>query len=165
MQEEVTQKTIALVIKTAKLDANVLKAAMRMYLNHRRQKHRTQHLPQPLLLPQQIHGPVPVERQVTPVSSVQSADHQSLLQQMDGYVPAAQSTRANSVRNAEPRSRQENRFISVTSADGSRKIRKIHRSSVRSVVTHLMMEISKTLMIMTCNKTVGFVVEAEVEHE
>ena len=27
MQEEVTQKTIALVIKTAKLDANVLKAA------------------------------------------------------------------------------------------------------------------------------------------
>ena len=29
MQEEVTQKTIALVIKTAKLDANVLKAAMR----------------------------------------------------------------------------------------------------------------------------------------
>lgn len=38
MQEEVTQKTIALVIKTAKLDANVLKAAMRMYLNHRRQK-------------------------------------------------------------------------------------------------------------------------------
>lgn len=37
MQEEVTQKTIALVIKTAKLDANVLKAAMRMYLNHRRE--------------------------------------------------------------------------------------------------------------------------------
>ena len=36
MQEEVTQKTIALVIKTAKLDANVLKAAMRMYLNHRK---------------------------------------------------------------------------------------------------------------------------------
>ena len=33
MQEEVTQKTIALVIKTAKLDANVLKAAMRMYLS------------------------------------------------------------------------------------------------------------------------------------
>ena len=31
MQEEVTQKTIALVIKTAKLDANVLKAAMRVY--------------------------------------------------------------------------------------------------------------------------------------
>ena len=116
-----------------------------------------QHLPQPLLLPQQIHGPVPVERQVTPVSSVQSADHQSLLQQMDGYVPAVQSTRANSVRNAELRSRQENRFISVTSADGSRKIRRILRSSVRSAEIRL--------MIMTCNKTVGFVVEAEVEHE
>lgn len=127
----------------------------RYRMPHRRQQHRTQHLPQPLL--QQIHGPVPVERQVTPVSSVQSADHQSLLQQMDGYVPAAQSTRANSVRNAEPRSRQENRFISVTSADGSRKIRRILRSSVRSAEIRL--------MIMTCNKTVGFVVEAEVEHE
>ena len=43
MQEEVTQKTIALVIKTAKLDANVLKAAMRMYLNHRRQKAQKAH--------------------------------------------------------------------------------------------------------------------------
>ena len=32
MQEEVTQKTIALVIKAAKLDANILKSAMRMYL-------------------------------------------------------------------------------------------------------------------------------------
>ena len=38
MQEEVTQKTIALVIKTAKLDANMMKSAMKMYLNHRRQK-------------------------------------------------------------------------------------------------------------------------------
>ena len=38
MQEEVTQKTIALVVKTEKLDAKVLKAAMKMYLNHRRQK-------------------------------------------------------------------------------------------------------------------------------
>lgn len=43
MQEEVTQKTIALVIKTAKLDANILKAAMRMYLNHRRQKAQKTH--------------------------------------------------------------------------------------------------------------------------
>ena len=43
MQEEVTQKTIALVIKTAKLDANVLKVAMRMYLNHRRQKAQKTH--------------------------------------------------------------------------------------------------------------------------
>ena len=43
MQEEVTQKTIALVIKTAKLDANVLKAAMRMYLNHRKQKAQKAH--------------------------------------------------------------------------------------------------------------------------
>ena len=38
MQEEVTQKTIALVIKTAKLDAGVLRSAMKMYLNHCKQK-------------------------------------------------------------------------------------------------------------------------------
>lgn len=38
MQEEITQKTIALVMKTAKLDTNVLKAAMKMYLNHHKQK-------------------------------------------------------------------------------------------------------------------------------
>lgn len=38
MEEEVTQKTIALVIKAAKLDANALKTGMRMYLNHRRQR-------------------------------------------------------------------------------------------------------------------------------
>ena len=43
MQEEVTQKTIALVIKTAKLDANVLKAAMKMYLNHHKQKAQKTH--------------------------------------------------------------------------------------------------------------------------
>ena len=36
MQEEVTKKTIALVIKSAKLDASILKAAMRMYLNGRK---------------------------------------------------------------------------------------------------------------------------------
>lgn len=135
----------------------VVPSRHRYRMPHRRQQHKTQHLPQPLLLLQQIHGPVPVERQVTPVSSVQSADHQSLLQQTDGYAPAVQSTRANSVRNAEPRSRQENRFISVTNADGSRKIRRILRSSVRSAEIRL--------TIMTCNKTVDFVVEAEVEHE
>jgi hypothetical protein len=43
MQEEVTQKTIALVIKTAKLDAGVLKAAMKMYLNHHKQKAQKTH--------------------------------------------------------------------------------------------------------------------------
>lgn len=36
MQEEITQKTIALVIKSARLDAGILKAAMKMYLEHRR---------------------------------------------------------------------------------------------------------------------------------
>jgi hypothetical protein len=43
MQEEVTQKTIALVIKTAKLDANVLRSAMKMYLNHCKQKTQKSH--------------------------------------------------------------------------------------------------------------------------
>lgn len=43
MQEEVTQKTIALVIKTSKLNAGVLKAAMRMYLNHRKQQTQNKH--------------------------------------------------------------------------------------------------------------------------
>ena len=43
MQEEVTQKTIALVIKAAKLDANILKSAMRMYLNHRRKQAQKTH--------------------------------------------------------------------------------------------------------------------------
>ena len=43
MQEEVTQKTIALVVKTAKLDASVLKSAMKMYLNHHKQKAQKTH--------------------------------------------------------------------------------------------------------------------------
>ena len=43
MQEEVTQKTIALVIKTAKLDASVLRSAMKMYLNHCKQKTQKSH--------------------------------------------------------------------------------------------------------------------------
>ena len=52
MQEEVTQKTIALVIKAAKLDANILKSAMRMYLNHRRKQ------------AQKTHGKVSVKARV-----------------------------------------------------------------------------------------------------
>ena len=43
MREEVMKKTIALVIKNDKLDANVLNAAMRMYLNHRKQKAQKTH--------------------------------------------------------------------------------------------------------------------------
>ena len=43
MQEEVMQKTIALVIKSAKLDASILKAAMRMYLNHHRKQAQKKH--------------------------------------------------------------------------------------------------------------------------
>jgi hypothetical protein len=43
MNEEVTQKSIALVIKTSKLTANTLKAAMWMYLNHQKQKSQRTH--------------------------------------------------------------------------------------------------------------------------
>ena len=38
MQEETTQKTIALAIKTSKLTASVLQKAMKMYLEHRKNK-------------------------------------------------------------------------------------------------------------------------------
>ncbi len=65
MQEEVTQKTIALVIKTAKLDASVLKAAMKMYLNHRKQK------------AQETHGKTSVKKLVgdgVGVSSIEVTD-------------------------------------------------------------------------------------------
>jgi len=53
MQEEVTNKTIALVIKTAKLDANVLKAAMRMYLSRHKRINRKQ---------QKAHGRTTVKK-------------------------------------------------------------------------------------------------------
>jgi hypothetical protein len=43
MQEEVTQKSIALVIKTSKLTTSTLKAAMRMYLNHQKQRSQKTH--------------------------------------------------------------------------------------------------------------------------
>lgn len=65
MQEEVTQKTIALVIKTSKLTAGVLKAAMRMYLNHQKLKS------------QRTHGKISVKKLVgegAGVSSVEVTD-------------------------------------------------------------------------------------------
>ena len=65
MQEEVTQKTIALVIKTSKLTAGTLKAAMRMYLNHQKQK------------AQRTHGRISVKKLVgegVGVSSIEITD-------------------------------------------------------------------------------------------
>ncbi len=65
MQEETTQKTIALVIKTSKLTANTLRAAMRMYLNHQKQK------------AQRTHGKTSVKRLVgdgVGVSSIEVTD-------------------------------------------------------------------------------------------
>ena len=43
MQEEVTQKTIALMIRTSKLTTGTLKAAMKMYLDHRKQNTQKTH--------------------------------------------------------------------------------------------------------------------------
>ena len=43
MQEEVTQKSIALVIRTSKLTADVLKKAMIAYLNHLKNKQANWH--------------------------------------------------------------------------------------------------------------------------
>ena len=51
MQEETTQKTIALAIKTSKLTASVLQKAMKMYLEH--QKHK-----------ETFHGKIPVKKLV-----------------------------------------------------------------------------------------------------
>ena len=51
MQEEATQKTIALAIKTSKLTASVLQKAMKMYLEH--QKHK-----------EPSHGKIPVKKLV-----------------------------------------------------------------------------------------------------
>lgn len=65
MQEEVTQKTIALLIKTSKLTAGVLKAAMRMYLNRQKQK------------AQRTHGKISVKKLVgegAGVSSIEVTD-------------------------------------------------------------------------------------------
>lgn len=43
MQEEVTQKTIALSMKTGKLTAQVLQAALKKYLQHRAKSKNTLH--------------------------------------------------------------------------------------------------------------------------
>ena len=43
MQEEVTQKTIALVLRSSRLTADVLKKAMKMYLEHRKQGKQASH--------------------------------------------------------------------------------------------------------------------------
>ena len=51
MQEETTQKTIALAIKTSKLTASVLQKAMKMYLEHKKHK-------------EPSHGKIPVKKLV-----------------------------------------------------------------------------------------------------
>ena len=56
MQEEVTQKTIALSIKTGKLTAQVLQAALKKYLQHRAKSKNTLHHGQQSLKQLKKHG-------------------------------------------------------------------------------------------------------------
>lgn len=56
MQEEVTQKTIALSMKTGKLTAQVLQAALKKYLQHRAKSKNTLHHGQQSLKQLKKHG-------------------------------------------------------------------------------------------------------------
>ena len=56
MQEEVTQKTIALSMKTGKLTAQVLQAALKKYLHHRAKSKNTLHHSQQSLKQLKKHG-------------------------------------------------------------------------------------------------------------
>ena len=57
MQEEVTSKTIALAIKTAKLDGKVLQAALRQFMQLYRKKRDTPHRGKQTLKQLMRHGP------------------------------------------------------------------------------------------------------------
>lgn len=112
-----------------------------------RQQHLRQHLHRsrhPLL---RQDGPAAVERPATPASSAVSVEHLSLLQKA-GPVPAAQSIKVSSAVSAEQRSRLESLCISVTSVDGSLKIPRILRNSVRNA------EIPLTIVIFNKDDTV-----------
>ena len=56
MQEEVTQKTIALSMKTGKLTAQVLQAALKKHLQHRAKSKNTLHHGQESLKQLKKHG-------------------------------------------------------------------------------------------------------------
>lgn len=73
-----------------------------------------------------------------PASSVLNAVLQSRRIRTAGPAPAVRSTRANSVRTAGRKSRKEHRYTAVTSADGSRRIRRIRLSSVLNAAMPLM---------------------------
>ena len=73
-----------------------------------------------------------------PVNSVRSAVLPSRRTQTAGPAPAVQSTKENSVRTAVRKSRKERRYSAVISAAGSRRIRRIRRSSARNAATSLM---------------------------
>ena len=87
------------------------------------------------------------------VSSVVSQNHRMTIA---GLAVVERSTKENSAWSAANRNHR-NYTITAINVAGNRKILQILRNSVRSAEIRL--------MIMTCNKTVGVVVEAEVEHE
>ena len=83
-----------------------------------------------------------------PVNSVRSAVLPSRRTQTVGPVPAARSTRASSVRTAVRKSRKERRYTAVISAAGSRRIRRIRRSSAPNAATSLMTATGNNFLIM-----------------
>jgi len=92
-----------------------------------------------LLLLKQADGLVLAVMQVTQETSVKNAVLRSLLNP-DGPAHAVPLTKANSVQTAELKSLPVHLFISVISADGSRKILRILQNSVRNAEIHLMTE-------------------------
>lgn len=82
-----------------------------------------------------------------PVNSVRSAVLPSRRTQTAGPAPAVQSTKENSVRTVVRKNRKEHRYTAVTSADGSRRIRRTLPSSALNAVISLMTATSNNAMI------------------
>lgn len=90
---------------------------------------------------QPMVGPAPAALREIKESSAPNAGNRNQQQTVSGPAPAAPGIKGDSVPSAENRNQQEFLSISVINVDGSRRIRRIRRSSVRSVATPLMVEI------------------------
>lgn len=75
----------------------------------------------------------------------QMANQQQMYQQprLDGYVLVEHKIKENSAWNVERKNQQKRCFINVTSADGSRKIRRIHPNYALSAEIRLLMRMQK----------------------
>ena len=95
---------------------------------------RHRHSPLNPRLPRRTHGNVPDAARRLPENSAPNAERRDP-RTIRGRAPAARSTRANSVRTAARRDPRRKRRSVAISADGSRKIRQIRRSSAPSAET------------------------------